>query len=247
MPESDKLPDIQRGSHARPPLLSVIIPTLNEEENLLATLGPLLNTPDQEIIVADGGSTDTTVSLAETAGAKVLESRQGRGAQMNTAARAAAGDILLFLHADTRVPAGYATMIRQTLARPGVSGGAFALDIADPGRALRVIARTATWRSRYLQLPYGDQGLFMTADTFHAVGEYPEIPIMEDFALVGKLRKRGRIITLPTPIITSNRRWQQRGTLTVTVLNQLMVTGYLLGFSPASLAILYRNSSRLKF
>jgi rSAM/selenodomain-associated transferase 2 len=224
--------------------ISVIIPTLNEENHLAATLAPLQNLPGLEIIVADGGSNDSTIAIAEKAGARVITSQPGRSFQQNSGATAAAGGILLFLHADTRLPAGFAKMIRTCLSRPGVVAGAFSLSIDIPGAGINFLATMANSRARLLQLPYGDQALFLTRENFEKSGGFPEIDIMEDFALVGKLRKMGRIKTLPAAVVTSGRRWQKLGVLRTTLTNQAVIIGYLLGLSPTSLASWYRSSSK---
>lgn len=224
--------------------ISVIIPTLNEAANLDAALEPLRDNPDLEIIVADGGSSDATASLAAEAGARLVNSGTGRGVQQNCGAAAATGEILLFLHADTRLPEDFAGLIHACLNEKGVAGGAFSLSINTERPPLRLIAALANLRSRLLQLPYGDQALFMTRKNFARIGGFPEIEIMEDFALVGKLRKLGRIRILTARVTTSGRRWQKLGILRTTLINQAIVIGYLLGRSPTSLASWYRISSR---
>jgi rSAM/selenodomain-associated transferase 2 len=224
--------------------ISVIIPTLNEADHLGATLTPLLAIADLEIIVADGGSSDSTAALAAAAGARVVACAQpGRGGQQNAGATAATGAILLFLHADTLLPAGFPQMIRTCLGRKKVAAGAFSLAIDLPGTAGKFIAAMANRRAKLLQLPYGDQALFMTSENFRKTGGFPEIAIMEDFALVGKLRKLGRIKILPATVITSGRRWRELGIFRATLLNQALLGGYLLGLSPTSLASWARRSA----
>ena len=226
--------------------ISVIIPTLNEEINLGATLDPLQNITGLEIIVADGGSSDSTINIAEAAGARVVTSRASRGFQQNSGAATATGEIFLFLHADTLLPAGFERMIRACLNQDGVTAGAFKLSIDIPGAGINFIATMANCRAKLLQLPYGDQALFMTRENFKKAGGFPEIDIMEDFALVGKLRKLGRIKTLPEAVVTSGRRWQKLGVLRTILINQAIIIGYLLGLSPTSLASWYRISSKAR-
>jgi rSAM/selenodomain-associated transferase 2 len=223
--------------------ISVIIPTLNEADNLTATLAPLRDIAGLEIIVADGGSSDSTVTIA-AAGARVISARPGRGCQQNVGAAAATGEILLFLHADTLLPTGFAQMLRACLGQQNVAAGAFSLAIDRPGAALNFIAAMANHRAKLLQLPYGDQALFMTREIFRKSGGFPEIAIMEDFALVSKLRKLGRIKILPATVVTSGRRWRELGIFRATVLNQVLIGGYLLGLSPASLASWARRSAK---
>jgi hypothetical protein len=127
-----------------------------------------------------------------------------------------------------------------------VAAGAFSLAVDLPGITIRFIEKIANWRSRWLQLPYGDQALFMTAETFQRAGAFPEIEIMEDFALLRILGKRGKIRILPATVVTSGRRWQKLGILRTTLINQAMIIGYFLGRSPASLANWYRRSSRAR-
>jgi rSAM/selenodomain-associated transferase 2 len=227
-------------------MISVVIPTLNEEASLAETLAQLRNIDGLEIIVADGGSTDRTIALAEEAGAMVVCSQPGRGLQQNSGAAAATGDILLFLHADTILPDGFPAMTRTSLELNGVAAGAFSLAVDLPGITIRFIEKIANWRSRWLRLPYGDQALFMTAETFQRAGAFPEIEIMEDFALMRILGKTGKIRILPATVVTSGRRWQKLGILRSTLINQAMIIGYLVGRSPASLANWYRRSSRAR-
>ncbi|MCK4839730.1 MAG: TIGR04283 family arsenosugar biosynthesis glycosyltransferase [Desulfobulbaceae bacterium] len=226
--------------------ISVIIPTLNEADNLGATLGPLQNIAGLEIIVVDGGSSDATINIAEAAGARVITSRPGRSYQQNSGAAAATCEILLFLHADTLLPARFTQLIHACLNQDTVAAGAFSLSINMAGVAIKFIETLANCRAKLLQLPYGDQALFMTRENFTKTGGFPEIEIMEDFALVSKLRKMGRIETLPDTVITSNRRWQKLGIFRTTLINQAIIIGYLLGRSPTSLASWYRISSKAR-
>jgi rSAM/selenodomain-associated transferase 2 len=223
--------------------ISVVIPTLNEADNLAATLASLGNKDKPEIIVADGGSSDATIRIAESFAAKVVTSRAGRSFQQNAGAGAAGGEILLFLHADTRLVSNFAELVRACLDEQGVAAGAFSLSVDMAGQAIRFVEAIANLRSRLLQQPYGDQALFMTRQNFEKSGGFPEIAIMEDFALVGQLRTLGRIKTLSAPAATSGRRWQKLGILRTILINQAIVIGYLLGRSPTSLANWYRISS----
>ena len=224
--------------------ISVIIPALNEEAVLALTLAALARGDTGgrcEPIVVDGGSTDATASIARAAGAKVIESPRGRGRQMNSGAAGAAGDILLFLHADTMLPADFPQLIEQALSGPGIAGGAFSLGIDSPAKSLAAIAGLANLRSRLLRLPYGDQALFTTREMFAAAGGFPELPIMEDFVFVRRLGKLGKISILPARAITSARRWQNMGVIRTTLINQVIVGGYCLGVPPTTLAGWYRR------
>ena len=222
--------------------VSVIIPTLNEAHNIEALLESLrLLEPTVEIIVVDGGSTDGTVDAAERAGAKLLVTRPGRAGQMNAGAAAATGGILLFLHADTRLVPDYSAFVRHTLRRHGVVAGAFRFKLDASGSGYRLLEKLANWRSRVLQMPYGDQALFITARIFRSLGGFPDMPIMEDFEMARRLKRRGRIALAPRPATTSARRWRERGPLKTTLLNQLMIAGYLLGIPHDKLARMYRG------
>jgi rSAM/selenodomain-associated transferase 2 len=218
--------------------LSIVIPALNEAPHLPAALAPC-GFAGAEVIVVDGGSTDGTAALARAWGARVITSAPGRGRQMNAGAAAAAGDSLLFLHADTLLPEGFQGRVVRTLERPGVVAGAFRLVIDAPGAGLRWVEMWAGWRSRGLQLPYGDQALFLTAREFRRLGGYRDMPVMEDFDLVRRLRRRGRVVTLPEAARTSARRWQSLGILRTTIINQVVVAGYLAGVPAARLARWY--------
>jgi rSAM/selenodomain-associated transferase 2 len=223
------------------PFISIIIPTLNEEKNLAHTLQPLRNINGCEVIIVDGGSSDGTVSLAREAGCRTIDSSRGRGRQMNTGAGAATAEILLFLHADTVLPANFEQLILQTLARQDIVAGAFSLGFDSQANSLACIAWGANLRSRFLHLPYGDQALFTSRTCFHAVGGFPEMEIMEDFVFVKRIRKKGRIAILPEKVITSARRWQNLGILRTTLINQLILCSHGLGVPPATLARWYQR------
>jgi rSAM/selenodomain-associated transferase 2/rSAM/selenodomain-associated transferase 1 len=238
--------DLQEQRSARPePLISVVIPTLTEEENLAAMLGRLNGVPNSEVIICDGGRADWRADMADAGNVRIVRSKPCRARQMNDGAASADGEIVLFLHADTRLPRGFERHVRYALDLPGVAAGAFALGIDGPGWGLRLIERLANWRSRRLQMPYGDQGLFLKASVFRGEGGFPEFPIMEDFEFVRRLKKRGRIMVSPAVALTCARRWKRLGILRTTLLNQLIILCYYLGVSPGRLARWYR-SERLR-
>lgn len=222
-----------------PARISVIIPTLNEEDHLLQAIGRARAGFNVEVIVADGGSQDRT--LEKTLGARLLECSQGRAAQQNEGAKVASGDILLFLHADTILPDQWDWVVRETLADPAVALGAFTFKIREQMRGLKFIEDTTNKRSRERQMPFGDQGLFMRKETFEQAGGFPDMPIMEDYALVRVLRRLGEVVTVSEAAITSGRRWQQHGVFKVTLINKLMILGYHLGIPPERLARFYRK------
>jgi rSAM/selenodomain-associated transferase 2 len=226
------------------PRISVIIPTLNEAACLPATLHSLQQSENTQIIVVDGGSTDCTCDIAHAAGCTVLKHQRGRAVQMNAGAEASEGEILLLLHADTRLPAGFDRAIRSALSNPKVAAGAFRLRIDASGWPLRLIERGVVFRSRLFQMPYGDQGIFLRAGLFRELGKMPRLPIMEDFELVRKLRKRGKIEILPCDAVTSARRWKTVGPWKTTFINLCVILGYYLGIAPERLAQWYQSFAR---
>lgn len=190
--------------------LSVVIPTLDEAEGIAEAVASA-RAPDVEVLVVDGGSSDDTLDRAARAGARVLSAARGRARQLEAGARAASGDTLLFLHADTRLPAGYADAVAGALRDPRVVGGAFRLRFDARTRALRWIERGAALRARLLGLPYGDQALFVRRSALEAVGGVPQVPILEDLDLVRALKRRGRLHLLPLDAVTSARRYRAGG------------------------------------
>ena len=225
------------------PGLSVIIPTINEAENISFSLARIPKTPFIEVIVADGGSRDGTPDLAASWGARVLSSPRGRARQMNTAAREAKGEILLFLHADTRLPEGFTDQVCRILSRPEISAGAFQLKFDPPLPGLGIIERLANWRARAWQLPYGDQTLFLRAERFKAMGGFSEIPIMEDVDLIRRLGRQGPVVIAPVPVMSSSRRWKNSGVLKTSLKNQIILAAYWAGISPDRLSRWYHKES----
>ncbi|MGC9503239.1 TIGR04283 family arsenosugar biosynthesis glycosyltransferase [Baaleninema sp.] len=221
--------------------ISVVIPALNEATTLPETLKRVLAGRNVEVLVVDGGSSDDTGAIARALGARVLDSPPGRARQMNVGAQAATGEILLFLHADTLLPQAFDVLVRQVLSEPDVVAGAFELQIESSLPGIGTVERGANWRSRLAQLPYGDQGLFLRRDRFDKLGGFPDLPIMEDFEFVRRLRRQGKIAIPPIPVLTSGRRWQRLGILRTTLLNQAIVAAYLLGVSPETLRRWYRK------
>lgn len=224
-----------------PPRMSVVIPTLNEEEHLEATLESVTREPDIEVIVVDGGSSDRTAELALARGARLLTTTAQRARQMNAGAAAASAPVLLFLHGDTRLPHGFARHTLDLLAESGAAAGAFRLAIAGAERGLRLVETLANARSRLLHLPYGDQALFVTAELFRRAGGFPDLPIMEDVVFIRRLRREGRIAIASCSALTSDRRWRRLGILRTTLVNQAVLTGFFLGVDPARLAGWYRG------
>lgn len=225
--------------------ISVIIPALDEAKHLEATIRSLEGAPDVEVILVDGGSRDATPAIARQLGVDVRQSNRGRAIQMNAGAAVATGDILLFLHADTKLPPGFENHVRNLARKPGVSAGAFALQIDSPGFSLRIMEMVAYLRSRFAQMPYGDQAIFLTARRFKEFGGFTEMPIMEDYDFIRRLKKKGRIAIAPAAARTSARRWLSVGVWRTWWINQMMVLRYFLGVSPQRLTAYYRRKKGL--
>ena len=217
------------------PRISVIVPTLNEQDCLTATLDALALAPGDELIIVDAGSDDGTPDIAKRYTSKCYQGHRGRARQMNHGARHAGGDILLFLHADTLLPADGLDAVRHALRQPGTVGGAFRLIITPATPALRLVAWGTNLRSRFGGLPYGDQALFVSRRVFDELGGYDDVPFMEDIRLVQALRRRGRLTILPQAVATSGRRWQRDGVLLTTARNILLMALYFCGVQPATL------------
>ncbi|MBV6625085.1 MAG: TIGR04283 family arsenosugar biosynthesis glycosyltransferase [Rivularia sp. (in: Bacteria)] len=226
--------------------ISIIIPTLNESPNLKATLASTQTGTNLEVIVVDGGSDDNTVNIAESFGVKVISGYQNRACQMNAGAKNAEGDILLFLHADTLLPANFDEMIRTAMQQPSTVAGAFALRINAPDIGLRLVEWGVKWRSKLFQMPYGDQAIFITRNKFERIGGFPEVLIMEDFELIRQLKKAGNITLISASVITSPRRWLRKGILQTTLINQIVIIAYFLGVSPARIRSWYRGEKLIK-
>jgi rSAM/selenodomain-associated transferase 2 len=223
-----------------PTSISIIIPTYNEAAQITSKLANIERSTREEIVIADGGSQDDTRVIGSSFGARVIVSSRGRATQMNAGAAAAKGEILVFLHADTHLPKGYHGYIREAMCRPGTVAGAFKLRFE--GRTtplLRFIEYTANWRSKFLQIPFGDQGIFLQRALFAEVGGFREIPIMEDLELIRRLKPRGRITIVPAYVTTSGRRYEALGTLRRTLINKASITSYYLGLSPWRIARWY--------
>jgi rSAM/selenodomain-associated transferase 2 len=222
--------------------MSVVIPTLNAARELPATLAALANTQlIREIIVADGGSSDDSVAVAQAAGARIVNAPRGRGTQLAAGAAAASGDWLLFLHADCRLAPGWAVSVAAFVAAPGAAGRAgyfaFALDDASP--AARRLERIVAWRCRALGLPYGDQGLLIARALYQAVGGFAALPLMEDVEFARRLGRR-RLAPLGAPAYASARRYREGGYIRRPLRNLVCLALYFAGVSPERIVRLYR-------
>lgn len=241
--------------------ISVVIPVLNEANHIQATIESIQNannlivSSDQDmgspndsvgnngldIIVVDGGSQDDTVVQAKATGARVISASPGRALQMNAGAAIATGQYILFLHADTRLPQNFASHIPQILDQPNVIAGAFELSIQGEQAGLRLIEWGVKWRSRLGQMPYGDQAIFLKTQTFRQLGGFPRLPVMEDFALIRRAKRHGKVAIAQAAVITSGRRWQRLGLFRTTVINQIMIFGFIIGLPIETLAHWYRQ------
>ena len=209
--------------------VSVVIPTLNEAQALPASLEAVHCHRPHEVIVADGGSDDGTQDIARRAACRVVVSPPGRAMQMNAGARAATGDLLLFLHADSRVSEKCFARMLQAMNRGERVGGAFSLAIESDLWSLKMISLLATLRSRYLHLVYGDQAIFVRAGAFRELGGFSPLPICED----------GPVVLLREKTLTSARRWRAEGVFFTTARNIAIAALFLLGFSPKILSRWY--------
>ena len=219
--------------------ISVIVPVLDEEARLGRRLAELTATPGLgEVLVVDGGSADSTAAIAHTfSGVRLLSAARGRARQMNAGAAAAVGDVFLFLHADVSLPRDAATWIVRTLADPRVVAGAFRTWTVPDGAPTRLgaLLHLADIRSRVTRFPYGDQAIFVRRDAFAHVGGFPDQPLMEDLELSRRLRRLGRIATVPAVVRVSGRRFVTRP-IRFTLIARTFPTLYRLGVPPRVLA-----------
>ncbi len=191
--------------------ISVIIPALDEEAQIADSLASARASGVREIIVVDGGSGDATARVAGRYADVVLTAPRGRAAQMNAGAGVARGDVLLFLHADTRLPAGFDAAVLAALADPAVAGGRFDVLLVPRTRLLDLVAALMNVRSRLTRIATGDQAIFVRRAVFDAVGGFEQIPLMEDIAFSRVLKRRGRVACLRQRVMTSSRRWLRDG------------------------------------
>ena len=194
-----------------------------------------------EIIVVDGGSDDGTPGIVRSRpGVKLIEpGTRGRAVQMNAGAAASSGDVLLFLHADTRLPARWRACVTESVRGRGMAGGRFRFDIAHPDRIYRWIARGTNFRSRFLGITYGDQAIYATRETFEGVGGFPEIQVFEDARFADRLKKAGGLDWIDEAVLTSARRWERRGPVRTLLLTWFLRLLYTLFVPPRFLARFY--------
>jgi len=220
-------------------MLSIVIPTLNEEQYLarcLASVRPL----GMEIVVADGGSADATAEIARNAGARVIEAPRGRGMQLHAGAEASHGETILFLHADSRLSADAVGVLGRVVADPGFRIGTFRLRFDSP----RPLCRLYAWFSRFdsLWTSFGDQGIVVRRSFYRQLGGFPAWTVLEDVELLRRARRLSRIRSLPAEVTTSARRFEMNGMIRQQARNAVILLRYLLGTSPGALAALYAPS-----
>lgn len=226
--------------YGRPVKISVVIPTFDESEWIPAALESAM-VSGIEVLVVDGGSRDGSVLRARQAGARVLLAGRGRGRQLARGVEATRGEALLFLHADTRLPRGWPRMLREALADPAVVGGAFRFRFDETGVGLGILTWGARLRGSLLRLPYGDQALFVRRSVLEAMGGVPRVPIMEDLDLVREMKRRGRIVLLRAPAVTSARRHLEQGVLKTASVHVLALLAWHLGVDRSRIAAWLRG------
>ncbi|MEM8734022.1 MAG: TIGR04283 family arsenosugar biosynthesis glycosyltransferase, partial [Planctomycetota bacterium] len=247
---------VQGGQTPGRPAVSVIIPTWNDEPALERTIEAIqtgsggesrveslrLFEPDVEVLVVAAGDTRRIRNVCAGNQVQLLESCSNRGMQLNAGAAKARGSVVLFLHADTLLPTNFMAEVRSAVQQKDVAAGAFTLSIESDRYLSHWIEFGVRLRSRFRQFPYGDQALFMLKEAFESVGGFPNQPIMEDYELVRRLRKIGKIHICQSAVVTSGRRWHDLGFLTTTAINQAMILGYHAGVPIEKLAAFYRRS-----
>ncbi|SDU28902.1 TIGR04283 family arsenosugar biosynthesis glycosyltransferase [Desulfobacula phenolica] len=224
--------------------ISIIIPVLNEQEGINQAIEKIYQqdfSGTLEVIVVDGGKNGSTICCVKNKDVITVVSPLGRGCQMNSGARMASGNILLFLHCDTSLPEGGLNAVQTVMENLSVKAGAFDLSIAGRGFFYRMVEKTASLRSRITRIPYGDQAVFIRKNYFFDIGQYREIPIMEDVDLMVRIKQdKGRLKFINTRTSTSSRRWEQEGRIYGTLRNWAILTLFFLGVKPEKLAGVYK-------
>lgn len=218
--------------------ISVIIPARNEAAHIAESITSV-SAEAREIIVVDCGS-DASADIARHLGCLVITAKAGRASQMNIGARAASGEILLFLHADTTLYQGFSTEIASVLDQPNVVCGAFQLHLDQPGCAYRFLELATNLRATLSKAPYGDQAIFTRASYFHKINGYDDVPFLEDVLLIKAMKRIGKIGFAKGKVCSSGRRWQDQGIVRTTLTNRIIMLGFLLGASPQRLKKWYR-------
>lgn len=240
---------MERAGHSslpsEQPLVSVVVPVLEERAQLDALVAQLAELRQQgaEVIVVDGGSNDGSVDGLRQNGFTVLPSEKGRAVQMHTGARAAQGEVLLFLHADTRLPADALQLVQEALSTTNHVWGRFDVRIDGTPWMLKVVARMMNWRSRWSGIGTGDQAMFVTQQAYQQVGGFPQQPLMEDVELSKRLKAISRPLCLRAKVRTSGRRWERYGVWRTIWLMWKLRWLYWRGVSAEELAAIWRKSA----
>ncbi len=219
--------------------ISVVIPVLNEEKDIGSAIAALKLLGPDEMIVVDGGSTDRTREICQKIGVTVIAAPRGRARQMNHGAGQATGDVLLFLHGDTRLPLSAFDDVRDALNDAHVLGGRFDVELDGEGWMLKVVGAMISMRSRATKVATGDQAIFVRRAVFEKIGGYPDIPLMEDIVFSRLLKRMGSVACLRSRVVTSARRWQSNGVWRTIFKMWTLKSLYLLGVSPSRLKRFY--------
>lgn len=223
-------------------LVSIIIPVFNEAGTISAMLDSLKSLRGaKEVIVVDGGSTDGTAQLAAASGFLTISAPRGRARQMNAGYQHASGEVLLFLHSDSRMASDALEKMRAVLEDEQVVGGGFRLAMDDPSPVLGMVCFLSNLRAKWGRVYFGDQGIFVRREVFAAVGGYRDMPIMEDWELSGKIAGKGGLVQVPAVITTSARRFRQGGIWRTIWLMQKLKLLYLCGVSPDRIRRYYED------
>jgi rSAM/selenodomain-associated transferase 2 len=226
----------------RRPEVAIVVPVLNEARALPVLADELRRVAARcEVIVVDGGSSDGTRAALDQLGVRVAEAPRGRATQMNAGARATSAPILLFLHADTRLPGDACDAVTRAVAR-GAIGGCFRVRIDSPDPRLRVASRIINLRSRLVPSASGDQAIFVRRDVFERIGGFREIALCEDLDLVGRLARQGRFVLVDGEVVTSARRWHAHGVARTIALMWALRLAYHLGVDPTTLGRWYGDA-----
>ncbi len=223
---------------------SIVIPALNEVCTINETIESIYSLDisyDIEIIVVDGNPDKNTLHAITYDKVIKISSTPGRGIQMNKGAEIAKGEVILFLHSDTKLPSNAISLLMKTLENVDISGGAFDISIDSKGFLYRVIERVANIRTRITNVPFGDQGIFIRKEDFKNIGGYKEIPIMEDIDFIRRLKKNNsNMKIIKANVLTSARRWKNEGVIYCTLRNWFILIMYFLGMSPFKIKKFYK-------
>jgi len=222
--------------------ISVVLPVLNEEQSIRGTLQSLIRLTPYEIIVVDGGSRDRTLEICKEFAVDVMHAERGRARQMNVGARRASGEVLLFLHADTRLPQSALNDIAAALSDSRYLGGRFDVELEGAHWMLKIVGTLINYRSRATKIATGDQALFVRREVFDRMGGFPDIPLMEDIGFCRALKRIGGVACLRSRVITSARRWERDGVWRTIFKMWSLKVCYLAGVSPMRLKRFYADT-----